>query len=217
MHISESIKKYRKIKELTQKELAKLAGVSSTSIAMWERRETEPKIGNVEALAKALSITIEALTSGNQEAPNEQPRVVDLTDTSQFYPIQRVTYKASAGVTGYAVESSDRNLPPIYFPKSFYDKRNLKPKDLETIRVSGDSMEPSLYDDDWVIINKKSRKPQDETVFVLNYEGEIVVKRLVKQGSDWIATSDNRKYRDKVLTENCKIIGEVIHKQSERI
>jgi len=81
-------------------------------------------------------------------------------------------------------------------------------------------MEPGLYDGDTVVVNTQSATPKDGTVFAVNYEGEMVIKRLIRDAGQWWLASDNpdqRRYPRKVCDENSIIIGEIVHKQSERI
>lgn len=81
-------------------------------------------------------------------------------------------------------------------------------------------MEPSLWDGDLVVINTADDNPQDGDAFALNYEGELVIKRLRRDAGEWWAASDNadqRRFAPKRCTEDVKIIGRVVYKQSERI
>jgi phage repressor protein C with HTH and peptisase S24 domain len=108
----------------------------------------------------------------------------------------------------------------MYFHKTWYQSRRLEPKKLYAIKVSGSSMEPGMSDKDTVVVNTASTAPKDGTVFALNYEGELVVKRLFKLGNKWVAASDNpdkTRYRDKPMGDSAIILGEIVHKQSERI
>jgi len=58
------IKARRKALGLTQKQLAELAGVSSTSIVYWERDETQPKSLNLAELSRALDCAPDFLMYG---------------------------------------------------------------------------------------------------------------------------------------------------------
>lgn len=54
----------------------------------------------------------------------------------------------------------------------------------------------------------------------MNYEGELVIKRLVRGAGQWWLASDNpdqRRYPRKVCGEDVFCIGRIVHKQSERI
>lgn len=61
MSIGQNIKKYRKEKGYTQRELADLVGVSVQSISKWETDAGAPDISQVVPLASALDISTDAL------------------------------------------------------------------------------------------------------------------------------------------------------------
>lgn len=97
---------------------------------------------------------------------------------------------------------------------------NYRPEMLFGVRVSGASMEPSLWDGDLVVINTADTDPHDGEAFAINYEGEMVIKRMRRDAGEWWATSDNadqRRFAPKRCTEDVVVIGRVIYKQSERI
>ncbi len=78
-------------------------------------------------------------------------------------------------------------------------------------------MEPSLWDGDLVVINTGATEPKDGVAFVLNYEGEVLIKRLERDAGEWWLTSDNQRYKRKRCDEHALLIGRVIYKQSGRI
>jgi len=63
MSIGQNIKKYRKEKGYTQRELADLIGVSVQSVSKWETDTGAPDISQVVPLASALDISTDALFS----------------------------------------------------------------------------------------------------------------------------------------------------------
>lgn len=145
---------------------------------------------------------------------------VDLSSHPDLLSVPRVKFKLSAGVSGYSVEPENGNGKPVFFRKDWFDLHNYRPEKLLAIRVSGSSMEPSLWDDDLVVINTDDTAPHDGDVFALNYEGELVIKRMRRDAGEWWACSDNadqRRFAPKRCTEDVQIIGRVVYKQSERI
>jgi len=89
------------------------------------------------------------------------------------------------------------------------------------IKVAGASMEPTLYSGDTVVINTADTEPKDGKVFAINYEGEPIVKRLVRDAGQWWAASNNPNqtlYPRKLCPEGgCLIVGRVVHRQTETI
>lgn len=61
MSIGQNIKKYRKEKKITQKELATLVGVNEVTIRSYEAEKYRPKIETLKKIADALNISIAEL------------------------------------------------------------------------------------------------------------------------------------------------------------
>ena len=81
-------------------------------------------------------------------------------------------------------------------------------------------MEPTLYAEDMIVFNEADTTPRDGDVFVINFAGEVVVKRLIKEGPVWWMHSDNtdqQRYPRVRCDEHCLLLGRVVHRQSETI
>lgn len=61
MIISEAIKRARKYRLLTQKELAEASGLSVSAIKFFEQGRSEPNAGSLKKMAKALDVSIDYL------------------------------------------------------------------------------------------------------------------------------------------------------------
>lgn len=122
---------------------------------------------------------------------------------------------------GFAVDmDDDQSATPIDFHKDWFAENGYKPSELFGVKVSGASMEPSLWDGDLVVINTADTAPRDGEVFAVNFEGEMVIKRLRREAGEWWATSDNidqRRYAPKRCNGSVLILGRIVYKQSERI
>lgn len=154
---------------------------------------------------------------GNVEGGEAQ----DLDHHPDLEPVRVVKLKVQAGVSGFAVEPEPSEAAPIFFRSDWLRRRGLKSYKLVALRVTGQSMEPTLYQDDVVVANSGDTDPKDGDVFAVNYEGETVVKRLIREGGSWWLCSDNqdqRRYpRKECIGDSCIIIGRIVHRQSERI
>jgi phage repressor protein C with HTH and peptisase S24 domain len=202
---------------LTEQQFADLVGVSRGAVQQWERDGgTAPRRANQPAVAQALGITIAELMSAGAE-----PQPVDLDNHPDLTRIRAVNLKLQAGLTGFAVESEIADSPPIFFRADWMAARGFKPYKLLALKVRGQSMEPTLYADDLVVANTADIEPKDGEVYAINYEGEAVIKRLVRDGGSWYLASDNadqRRYpRKEWVDGNAIVIGRIVHRQSERI
>lgn len=135
--------------------------------------------------------------------------------------VRKVRLKLTAGIMGFAVEPIQEDSEPLAFKQSWFDSRGYKPDKLIAIEVEGQSMEPRLFAGDTVVINTADTSPKDGQVYAVNYEGESVVKRLVRDSGHWWLSSDNpdktRFQNKKCESDMCIIIGKVVFRQSEQI
>lgn len=210
-------------KGISQETLAKSAGISQGSIGHLESglRLSSRKILTI---ADVLGVDAAWLSEGkghpeifNKKTTDE----IDLTNNPDYPAIRRVKLKISAGISGFAVDMEGEDHVPIVFGKYWYQSRGFKPEKLIAVRVRGQSMEPGMHDNDTVVINTADTTPIDGECFAVNYEGEAVIKRLVRDAGEWWLSSDNpdqRRYPRKLCSgDACIIIGRIVHKQSERI
>lgn len=145
----------------------------------------------------------------------------DTNPPADAVQIRRVKFEVSAGISGTTIEQTEEAGNPIYFRIDWLARKGFSKDHLVAVYIKGESMEPGLYEGDTIIVNTADRQPQDGTVFVCRYEGETVVKRLVRDAGKWWLSSDNldqRRFpRKECLDDICEIIGKVVYKQSERV
>lgn len=237
----------RKERGLSQEELAELSGVEQSLISKLERGVIQRTTGLV-ALANALRgrPTWLDIGDGPMEAPVEETttylltpgakasnpalasrlragratELIELENNPDYPAIRKVKFKLSAGVSGFAIDYDQEDHVPIVFNRQWYESRGLRPDRLFAVKVANGSMEPGLHHGDTVVVNTEATHPTDGVVFAVNYEGELCIKRLVRDEGAWWLSSDNPNkaaYPRKRMTEDCFIIGEIVHKQSEWI
>ncbi|MCM1022886.1 MAG: helix-turn-helix domain-containing protein [Prevotella sp.] len=66
LYIGENLKKQRKLRELTQEQLADILGVSFQSVSKWERGEGYPDIETLPTIAEYFGITVDGLMGMNE-------------------------------------------------------------------------------------------------------------------------------------------------------
>jgi phage repressor protein C with HTH and peptisase S24 domain len=236
---------YLAAKELAETEgqtaVANLLNASPQKVNNWEARGmskegmliAEERIGvsahwlrtGVGSMRGARGLLMYATGSGKTSSAllamePSAPQLQDLSEHPDLQEVPRVKFKLSAGVSGYAIEPENGNGKPVFFRQDWFETNGFRPELLFSVRVSGASMEPALWDGDLVVINTADTSPHDGDAFAMNYEGELVIKRLRRDAGEWWATSDNadqRRFAPKRCTEDVKIIGRVVYKQSERI
>lgn len=68
--VSENIKKFRAIKNLTQEELADKLCVTRQAVSNWENGKTEPDIDTLNKIASVLEVSVEELIYGFKRDTN---------------------------------------------------------------------------------------------------------------------------------------------------
>lgn len=219
MSIHQKIREGRAKLGMTEQQFGDAVGVSRGAVQQWEKEGgTAPTRRNQPAVAKLLGLSVSELMG---ESGAIGPTPIELDNNPEYPSIRRVKLKAQAGVSGYAVEyQAEDDGPPIVFRADWYKAKGYKPEKMLALRVSGESMVPSMYEGDLIVINTMSTTPQQGIPFLVNYEGEIVVKRLVRDDGLWWLTSDNpdqRRYPRTKCNGGTEIIGEVVYRQTERV
>lgn len=88
MTLADRIKAARKHKNYTQKELADMLKISSTTVSGWELGRNEPSIDTLKKLARVLDTSFNYLTgtTGNSDAKgNTKPHEVDIEDKDVLF------------------------------------------------------------------------------------------------------------------------------------
>lgn len=153
--------------------------------------------------------------------PDAMPvQVVDSDDPALTH-IPKVKLRLSAGISGFDVEPERFDGSTTTVPTHWIERNGYNREQLIAIRVKGESMEPTLYEDDLVVVNYGDVRLVDGNVYAVNYEGEAVVKRLTRDAGKWWLTSDNsdqvKFYRRICQGNDCIIVGRVVRKESERL
>lgn len=151
--------------------------------------------------------------------PGARPVQIHDENSPHLFPIPKVTLRLQAGVTGFETEPDLRDGGTLGISRTWIERKGFNPKDLIAIQVQGESMEPTFYEDDTVVVNLADKKLIDNGVYAVNYEGEAVVKRLSRDAGQWWLMSDNpdqRKYFRRACQGNrCIIVGRVVRREGD--
>lgn len=135
--------------------------------------------------------------------------------------IRKVRLRSSAKGTEFAGQADKRSGDEVYLGKEWLQTRGYDDQALIALAMEGDSMEPGLYAGDILVVNLSDRQPHDGEVFVLAYEGTVLIRRLVRDAGRWWLCSDSaaqRRFpRKRYANSECSIIGRVVYRLSEKI
>lgn len=169
-----ALKSLRENAGLSQYKLAKLMGVSQSTIGMWESGKNKPEYANLQKLAKIFDVPLDTLT-GNSGAPTPSKGV--------WIP---VLGKVQAGIPVEAVED--------VLDHEEITKEMASQGEFFALQVKGDSMEPRIKDGDVVIVRKQSDADTGDIAVVLVNGDDATVKRIKKRPEGIMLIPNNPAY-----------------------
>lgn len=236
--LSENIRKYRKEKKLTQKELARILKVAPTAVSAWELGRNKPLMDNVERMvdifgvkkSELLGDTLKELTSSPSEIQKlydklhspRQEKVLNFT-REQLDEQEREDYNST--IVPIHAESQEPNIEYKVYEKlsagdgyEYLEDRNYDvvyfnkdiPHDFASW-VYGDSMEPKYLDGSVALI-KDTGWDYDGAIYAVDWDGQSYIKKVYKEKDGLRLVSINDKYDDKFAKweEEPRIIGKVV-------
>lgn len=142
-------------------------------------------------------------------APEAGAPTEEAVDLVNVYDVQA---SAGNGVVVY----DEQAVAQLAFPPGYLAKlTSAKPKDLKIISVKGDSMLPTLADDDVVMLDLSKRDLSYDGLFVIRDGGDaLLVKRIGRASQRGFVTiiSDNRNVYPSVekSLQDIEVVGRVI-------
>ena len=129
MTVGENIRRIRKDRGLTLKELGDMVGVSEAYIRAYESGRRNPKQQSLEALAKALHVNVEVLTGADFDGIKAMHRLFQIY---RQYAGELITYTDESGDERIAVSFGTLNLMRSWYEK--YEKYQAQVKECEKIK-----------------------------------------------------------------------------------
>ena len=184
-------------------------GLSAQAASNWKKG----KIGRdtIEKLAELLKVDAGWLLTGNSADNIQQidgtPVVAwespDDLDPNTYVIIPHVDVKFSAG-NGHlaAYEPSHKDVGSAQL-LSWVHKKKVSPKNLITVDIDGDSMEPNIKSGSVVMLDKSINtleQVQSGKVYAIRYGNELKIKRLSRRfDGALIIDSDNPQYQREIV------------------
>jgi phage repressor protein C with HTH and peptisase S24 domain len=190
-----------------------------------------PEAHTVVRLAEACNVSFQWLYEGigpmkresqqeSDETAAETIRVsVDDKDSGKFVGVRMLTRVIHAGVDGADGDFEYDDGVALSLPLDWVHAKRLNPSKLVALRVKGQSMYPTMREDDVVIVNIGDREPTDGDLFAVNHNHKTVVKRLELENGIWHLGSDNKApaYGRRRVEEDTEIVGRVVRMQVDFI
>jgi phage repressor protein C with HTH and peptisase S24 domain len=225
MTVGTNIRALRKEKGVTLNQLAAEIGSDVGNLSRLERGVQGYTDALLKKIADVLRVPVAAFFAEDEahrrailSMESVPIRIVD-EDDPEFVKIPKVKLRLSAGIQGFQTEPETYDGSTVSVHQDWITRNGFNRENLMALRVKGESMEPALYENDLVIINLADKRMVDGQVYAFNYEGEAVIKRLVRDGGQWYLYSDNpspRFGRRSCQGAECIVIGKVVKREGER-
>ncbi|SDG22055.1 Helix-turn-helix [Onishia taeanensis] len=220
--IAERLREERLRLELSQTELAAAGGVGKTTQINYEKGARNPDSAYLSALA-GIGLDVQYVLTGLRSTTFGQGEA-QIPSVGGSHPATMGKHSWSEGLSAvamYDIEAAagdGRSLEQeevestLYFPTEQLSAQGLDPAQVVGIKVRGDSMDGTLADGDWVLVDRSSRDPKPEGVFLLLVHGERRIKRVQRvAGGAWLLISDNPRYEKELIKpedmKDVKILG----------
>lgn len=202
---------------MTAKEISELPGMPGTTQGVhkkakrdgWQYRKQEGVKGpGVEYLISV---------------PDDGEEVNQIQDNAAVYGNQFL--EEFALIPGYRVQVSaghgsltQGELEPcrhLAFRRKWLRWRGFDEKELAIVWSKGDSMEPTISNNDTLVVHLGRTRPVDGHIYVVRNDDQLWVKRLQVLPSAWLLLSDNKHYQPievpKDEQHTFEVIGQVVH------
>lgn len=226
MSIAENIKKYRKLRGYTQRDLAKLLNVKPTTISAWEVGRNKPLMDKVEQLSEILNIKKSDIIGEDDMSADILP-IYNQLDASRQHKVY--TYAQTQldeqnnindGNTTYITtgRSTAAGLPIDGDSEDALQQQLVVSRDEiprgadEVITIAGDSMEPDLPKGSKQFVHHQPVPDYDGQVVVVTIRDEgVTCKKLYRENGKIKLVSINEKYDPMIYpADEIKVIGKVI-------
>lgn len=193
----ERLRQERMRLDMSQEAFGAAGGVKKVAQSNYETGKRYPDSQYLERIS-SLGVDIQYVISGIRSDNSSSPGISGTAEGSGHHGIPMYDIEAAAG----AGRSLDQE--PIegifYFPTDQLSDQGLVPDKVVGIKVRGDSMESTLSDGDWVLVDRSCTDPRHEGVFLLLVSGERRIKRVQRlAGGALYLISDNEHYQPEMI------------------
>jgi phage repressor protein C with HTH and peptisase S24 domain len=190
----------------SQKKLSEITGLRTSKISEYVRGNVMPNAESAILIAEALEVRPNWLVLGHG-APQEAGQI-QMQAMGMGYKVPLLDTKLAAGAGADPLEN---RIGEVVIPDQVMEQlRRTSTKGLYVMQAEGDSMEPTVADGSYVLIDTDARK-LTEAIFAFRYGETLRLKRLRRFGlADIELLSDNPMYSREEIVGPDKEFFEVI-------
>lgn len=194
---------------------AKLTGLSVSGLKRY-LDGGEPTASKIIQICDSIGFTVQwFLTGQGPMRPGDQgePSADAPTIENEFALIPGYNVEVAAGTGAFPTE--EKPTRKLAFRHRWLRYRGLSPDNLVLVFARGDSMEPTISDNNTLMIDTTQRDLHDGQIYVIRTDGHLIVKRIQKLWNKGILLlSDNKEYREQQVepseADDLEVIGRVV-------
>lgn len=209
MDLGERLINIRHEYNYTQKDFAKKIGVSPTVLLRYEKNTTIPSSQLLEKISNMFPRVNGAWLLSGTGGMLIFEQNINLIKVKRYIDIS-----VSAG---FGVENHSADVDYVYMNKSFLSSLKVtKYNNLEIIQADGESMEPEIMHNDYLLIDRlEDSNIIDGKTYIFRHDSEVFVKQLIKTNKGFKAISknknfDTRTYEGEDSESEVVILGKVL-------
>ncbi len=173
--ISNNIKKILKEYNLNQYELAKIAGVSESTVGKWVLKKSMPRMGAIQKIADHFGLPKSYILE-------ESKKELKMSFSEYTY----LPIKVAAGIPEMVDPVTENDLETISIPDSIMGKW-AGCEDIYIMRVNGESMNKTIPNHSLIAVKKtKVSKLENNDMVLFSDQNECSVKKIFKHGDNLI-------------------------------
>ena len=213
MEFKDRLRELRKVKGLTQSDLADAVKTTKQAISQYERGVRRPDFGTLESLCDYFNVSSDYILGKSDVT-------VRLVDSDGLKKLDDQIIKAlripvyGKVAAGYNYEAIENVLGYEEIPSSWDGE-------YAALRVKGDSMEPRILDGDTLIVRIQDDAESGDVVIAIVNGNEATVKKLIKHQDGIVLQPFNPAYEpmyfSKESTESTpvRIWGKVVQNRQK--
>lgn len=197
---SKNLRYYMTIHNKTRNDICKDLDFKYTTFTDWYNGNIYPGIDKIEKIANYFMIEkSDLIECRDKNISTENKQVFPLVGTVKA----GYNYLAQENLIGYVAIDKELSDPENYF----------------ALKVTGDSMQPVLYEEDIVIVHKQNDVESGQIGIILVDSEEATIKKIIKHENYIELIAFNSYYPPRKLDKKCKfnIIGKVTEARIKKI
>ena len=173
-----------------------------------------PSLDKAAVLAKAAQVDLTWLATGEGQMRPNTGVAAESTLEDEFAMIPGYSVQISTG-PGAFPSSHEQPSRKLAFRRKWLRYRGLNEKDLVLVFAKGDSMEPTISDNNTLMIDTSQRELSDGSIYVIRTDHHLIAKRVQQLWNKGILLlSDNKEYKEQLVepseADDLEVIGRVV-------